>query len=223
MPSLGEKHVDSSRGLCFTEVELASFHKLFRGNCFYKCTTILTVTKLMGAEARGAEARGLDVFPEKFKIFIQFLSDTIDCQVPKKENQYVDPEHCSLCWKWRGMCLFQMTVWKQALILLCCALSFVDSAPSPVPQRNKYNNSFRLTRSARSRVQQLLKKYVSTGKKNTGHLIPGQIWTHPALTFSHYNSVYFNRRRSSWEISILRTEADSYRTCRWFLQISTAG
>ncbi|XP_034463395.1 uncharacterized protein LOC117774845 [Hippoglossus hippoglossus] len=53
----------------------------------------------------------------------------------------------------------KMTVWKQALILLCCALSFVDSAPSPVPQRNKYNNSFRLTRSARSRVQQLLKKY----------------------------------------------------------------
>nr|XP_019941045.1 PREDICTED: uncharacterized protein LOC109628402 [Paralichthys olivaceus] len=36
---------------------------------------------------------------------------------------------------------------------------FVDSDPSRVPQRNKYSNSFRLTRSARTRVQHLLKKY----------------------------------------------------------------
>ncbi|KAG7223273.1 hypothetical protein INR49_015629, partial [Caranx melampygus] len=42
-----------------------------------------------------------------------------------------------------------------ALILLCCVLVCVDSAPSPVSHRN----SFRLTRSSRTRVQQLLKKY----------------------------------------------------------------
>ncbi|XP_070773778.1 uncharacterized protein [Enoplosus armatus] len=53
-----------------------------------------------------------------------------------------------------------MTVWWRALILLCCALNCVESfAPSPVLQRNKYNNSFRLTRSTRTRVQQLQRKY----------------------------------------------------------------
>ncbi|XP_071316368.1 uncharacterized protein [Trachinotus anak] len=52
-----------------------------------------------------------------------------------------------------------MTVWCRALILLCCILYCVDSAPSPVSQRNKYKNSFRLTRSTRTRVQQLLKGY----------------------------------------------------------------
>ncbi|XP_037604553.1 uncharacterized protein LOC119475692 isoform X1 [Sebastes umbrosus] len=58
------------------------------------------------------------------------------------------------------MPLFQMTVWWQALILLCCVLNCVESSsPSPVLQRNKYNNSFRLTRSTRTRVQQLQRKY----------------------------------------------------------------
>ncbi|XP_041809009.1 uncharacterized protein LOC121617838 [Chelmon rostratus] len=53
-----------------------------------------------------------------------------------------------------------MAVWWQALILLCCILNCVDSStPSPIIQRNKYNNSFRLTRSTRTRVQQLQKKY----------------------------------------------------------------
>lgn len=60
------------------------------------------------------------------------------------------------------MSLFQMAVWWQALILLCCIVNcVVSSAPSAVLQRNKYNNSFRLTRSTRTRVQQLHKKYVS--------------------------------------------------------------
>ncbi|XP_068572425.1 uncharacterized protein [Cebidichthys violaceus] len=58
------------------------------------------------------------------------------------------------------MSLFQMTVWWRALILLCCVLDCVESSsPSPVLQRNKYNNSFRLTRSTRTRVQQLQRKY----------------------------------------------------------------
>ncbi|XP_034406259.1 uncharacterized protein LOC117742748 [Cyclopterus lumpus] len=53
-----------------------------------------------------------------------------------------------------------MTVWWRALILLCCVLDCVESSsPSPVLQRNKYNNSFRLTRSTRTRVQLLQRKY----------------------------------------------------------------
>ena len=56
-----------------------------------------------------------------------------------------------------------MALWWQALLLLCWTLNCVrSSAPSPLIQRNKYNNSFRLTRSTRTRVQQLQKKYVST-------------------------------------------------------------
>ncbi|XP_026183866.1 uncharacterized protein LOC113142801 [Mastacembelus armatus] len=52
-----------------------------------------------------------------------------------------------------------MTVWWRALFLFSI-LNYVDSiAPSPVLQRNKYNNSFRLTRSIRTRVHQLLKNY----------------------------------------------------------------
>uniref|UniRef100_UPI0037E7023E interleukin-27 subunit alpha n=1 Tax=Semicossyphus pulcher TaxID=241346 RepID=UPI0037E7023E len=53
-----------------------------------------------------------------------------------------------------------MTVMRQALLLLCFTLTLVESlAPSPVRQRNKYNDSFRLTRFTRTRVQQLQKKY----------------------------------------------------------------
>ncbi|KAK9536339.1 hypothetical protein VZT92_006128 [Zoarces viviparus] len=53
-----------------------------------------------------------------------------------------------------------MTLWWRALVLLCCVLDCVESfSPSPVLQRNTYNNSFRLTRSTRTRVQQLQKKY----------------------------------------------------------------
>lgn len=128
------------------------------------------------------------------------------------------------------MCLFQMTFWRQALILLCCGLICVDSAPAPVSHRNKYKNSFRLTRSSRTRVQQLLKKYVSTGLKNqqqlelpTFHLVnPVHIQHGPHLSFNH-DSVYFNRMSSCWEINNLRTEAGSWRTCRCFLQTLTAG
>uniref|UniRef100_A0A3Q3K7J9 Ciliary neurotrophic factor n=1 Tax=Monopterus albus TaxID=43700 RepID=A0A3Q3K7J9_MONAL len=70
--------------------------------------------------------------------------------------QFSGRERCSL----KRMCLFQMTVWWRALILLSFILNCVDShALSPVVQRNKYYNSFRLTRSTRIRVQQLLKKY----------------------------------------------------------------
>uniref|UniRef100_A0A3P8S640 Ciliary neurotrophic factor n=1 Tax=Amphiprion percula TaxID=161767 RepID=A0A3P8S640_AMPPE len=52
-----------------------------------------------------------------------------------------------------------MTVWWQALILLSCVLNCVDSAPAPVLQRTKYKNSFRLTRSTRTHVQEVLRKY----------------------------------------------------------------
>ncbi|XP_018547229.1 uncharacterized protein LOC108893571 isoform X2 [Lates calcarifer] len=65
------------------------------------------------------------------------------------------------------MCLFQMTVWWLALILLCYILNYVDSTPSHVPW-NKYNSSFRLTKSTRTRVQQLLNRYKEQhlGNKN---------------------------------------------------------
>ncbi|XP_051256211.1 uncharacterized protein LOC127363577 isoform X2 [Dicentrarchus labrax] len=53
-----------------------------------------------------------------------------------------------------------MTVWLQTLVLLCCILNCVESsAPSPDRQRNKYNYSFLLTKSTRTRVQQLQKIY----------------------------------------------------------------
>ncbi|XP_034540141.1 uncharacterized protein LOC117813133 [Notolabrus celidotus] len=53
-----------------------------------------------------------------------------------------------------------MTVWCQILVLLCCMLNLVESStPSQVLQRNKYNNSFRLARSTRTRIQLLQKKY----------------------------------------------------------------
>ncbi|MEQ2159017.1 hypothetical protein GOODEAATRI_018152 [Goodea atripinnis] len=47
-----------------------------------------------------------------------------------------------------------------AFFLLCCVLSCAEFAPmSRFVQKNKYNNSFSLTRSTRIRVQHLLKKY----------------------------------------------------------------
>ncbi|KAK5859175.1 hypothetical protein PBY51_003259 [Eleginops maclovinus] len=53
-----------------------------------------------------------------------------------------------------------MTLCWQALIFFCCVLNCVESlSPTPVVQRNKYNDSFCLTRSTRTRVQQLQKKY----------------------------------------------------------------
>lgn len=55
---------------------------------------------------------------------------------------------------------FQMAVWWQALILHCCLLVCAVS-PAPVSQRNKYGVSFSLTRSTRTQVQQLNRKYVS--------------------------------------------------------------
>lgn len=53
-----------------------------------------------------------------------------------------------------------MAVWWQALILHCCLLMCAVS-PAPVSQRNKYTVSFSLTRSTRTQVQQLNRKYVS--------------------------------------------------------------
>lgn len=57
--------------------------------------------------------------------------------------------------------LFQMNIWWQALISLCCILACVEFCytSAPVAQRTKYNNSLHLTRSTRTRVQQLLRKY----------------------------------------------------------------
>ncbi|KAM3602190.1 uncharacterized protein V6R79_025943 [Siganus canaliculatus] len=66
-------------------------------------------------------------------------------------------------------CSSKMALWWQALTLLCCILNCVESSPSsPVLQKNIYNNSFRLTRSTRTRVQQLQMKYKEQqlGNKN---------------------------------------------------------
>lgn len=54
----------------------------------------------------------------------------------------------------------QMAAWRQTVVLCCVLNCLVSSAPSLV-LKNKYNNSFHLTRSTRTRVQQLEKKYVS--------------------------------------------------------------
>nr|XP_046265922.1 uncharacterized protein LOC124070250 [Scatophagus argus] len=54
----------------------------------------------------------------------------------------------------------KMAVWWQAFVVFGCILNCVESSvPSQVLQRNKYNNSFRLTRFTRTRVQQLMNKY----------------------------------------------------------------
>uniref|UniRef100_A0A673AY77 Uncharacterized protein n=1 Tax=Sphaeramia orbicularis TaxID=375764 RepID=A0A673AY77_9TELE len=52
-----------------------------------------------------------------------------------------------------------MTIWWQALILLCYILNCVDSSAPSLVLQTKYKNSFRLTRSTRTRVQQLLLNY----------------------------------------------------------------
>lgn len=84
-----------------------------------------------------------------------------------------------------------MTVWWRALILLCCVLNCVESSsPSLVLQRNKYNNSFRLTRSTRTRVQQLQRKYVST----ENYSLLYELCTQPSFP---NDCVYFNRRSSN--------------------------
>lgn len=59
--------------------------------------------------------------------------------------------------------LLQMTVWWRSLFPLCCILSCVQlyCASSVVPQKAKYNYSFRLTRLTRTGVQRLLNTYVS--------------------------------------------------------------
>lgn len=60
--------------------------------------------------------------------------------------------------------LFQMNVWRQAFFpLLCVALSCVDlccTAP-PVLHGASYDNSLHLAKFTRTRVQQLLRRYVS--------------------------------------------------------------
>ncbi|XP_030602163.1 uncharacterized protein LOC115791984, partial [Archocentrus centrarchus] len=55
--------------------------------------------------------------------------------------------------------LFQMTVWPTLLFLWCILNCMELSASSSNPQYTKYKNCFRLTRSTRTRVQQLLRKY----------------------------------------------------------------
>ncbi|XP_061660285.1 uncharacterized protein LOC133492222 [Syngnathoides biaculeatus] len=53
-----------------------------------------------------------------------------------------------------------MAAGRLALILLCCVPSLAESsAPAPDVRGAKYGDSFRLARSARSRVQHLLAKY----------------------------------------------------------------
>ncbi|CAJ1064184.1 uncharacterized protein LOC119475692 isoform X2 [Xyrichtys novacula] len=54
-----------------------------------------------------------------------------------------------------------MALWYQALLLLCCTLNLVESsAPPPVlQQQNIYSNSFHLTVTVRTAVQQLQKRY----------------------------------------------------------------
>ncbi|XP_072230806.1 uncharacterized protein [Leuresthes tenuis] len=51
-----------------------------------------------------------------------------------------------------------MSVWWQTLFLLGCVLNCVESS-APSSLRNKYNTSFRLAKSTRTRVQQLLRRY----------------------------------------------------------------
>ncbi|XP_075343497.1 uncharacterized protein LOC142401930 [Odontesthes bonariensis] len=59
-----------------------------------------------------------------------------------------------------------MSVWWQTLFLLGCVLNCMESsAPSSFVQR--YNNSFRLTKSTRTRVQQLLRRYKAQQLGNT--------------------------------------------------------
>ncbi|XP_077403341.1 uncharacterized protein LOC144036513 [Vanacampus margaritifer] len=55
-----------------------------------------------------------------------------------------------------------------ALILLCCILNCAESAPSLGILKARYSNSFRLARSTRTRVQQVLSKYKEQqlGNKN---------------------------------------------------------
>ncbi|XP_041864370.1 uncharacterized protein LOC121654343 [Melanotaenia boesemani] len=60
----------------------------------------------------------------------------------------------------------KMMAW-QTLFLLCCLLNCVESSASTLVSKYKYNNSFRLTRSTRTRVQQLLKKYKEQQLGNT--------------------------------------------------------
>lgn len=66
---------------------------------------------------------------------------------------------CLMTQKWFDS-LFQMAVWRQALILVWCIMNCVES--SPLRQRNNFNDFFDLTTSTRTRVQQLQKNYVST-------------------------------------------------------------
>lgn len=69
--------------------------------------------------------------------------------------------HAKMFRKWtKHVGCFQMGLWWQALILFCSTLHFVDCIPSAVLQ-TKYMNSYRLARSTRARVQQLLMRYVS--------------------------------------------------------------
>lgn len=58
--------------------------------------------------------------------------------------------------------MLQMAVWWQTLFLCCVLNCLVSSAPSSDRHnKNKYSDSFHFTRSTRTRVQQLEKKYVS--------------------------------------------------------------
>lgn len=72
--------------------------------------------------------------------------------------------------------VFQMIAGCCALFLLCCILNGTESSnPSLGIHKARYNNSFRLARSTRTRVQQLLSKYVSGEKPSQTATVPAHL------------------------------------------------
>lgn len=117
--------------------------------------------------------------------------------------------------------MFQMAVWKALFLLFCILDCMEQSASLPVAQTNSlYLNCFKHTRSTRTRVQQLLGKYVSTKFSSTP-------WSDTScFFFSQLKLIVLcniYRRSSSWETGSLRTEADTWRICPHFPQNSIGG
>ncbi|XP_054610332.1 uncharacterized protein LOC129168744 [Dunckerocampus dactyliophorus] len=82
-----------------------------------------------------------------------------------------------------------MTLWCCALVILCCILKCAEpSAPPPGILKAKYNDSFLLVRSTRSRVQQLLNKYKEhqLGNKHFEHR-GGHLKDLPVLSTDFYS------------------------------------
>ena len=133
-----------------------------------------------------------------FLLFFVFYStehrsDTSDQMYTWKAAEHIDV----FIWTIDDMVMsvFQMTVWWQALVL-CCLLNCVESsAPSPLLLRNKYHNSFRLTRSTRTRVQQLQKKYVSTDNFSLLQLII-ELCAHWVLAFPDHKSLLEKKKKA---------------------------